>query len=261
MAADARARAEGLEAEGLGLGAADDVPEVDAQVVAEHGHLVDQGDVDVAEVRFEDLDGLGLARSARADDLVGEASVEGGGRFGARGGEAADDLGGVGVAMGAAAGVDPAGGVREMEVAAGAQPGALFEDRAEERLRGAGLDGRFEQHGGVRAQPRGECPGGLGESGEIEGPVGSGRGGGTDDGGAYASELGRVRDGPEATGEHAADVGRSASRRRFGQSAWVGVIADGLDADGYGGLGEGQAEMTESDDGEICGHGVGRPSL
>ena len=38
--------------------------------------------------------------------------------------------------------------------------------------------------------------------------------------------------------------------------ARVGVVADGVDAGGDGGLGEGQAEMAESDDGEICGHGV-----
>ena len=145
VAADAGAGAEGLEAERLGLGAADDVPQVDAEVVAEHRHLVDQGDVDVAEVGLQDLDGLGLARAAGADDLVGEAAVEGGGRFGAGGGEAADDLGGVGVAVGAVAGVEAAGGVGEMEVPSGPQPGALLEDRAQEFLGGAGLDGGFER--------------------------------------------------------------------------------------------------------------------
>ncbi|GGY32264.1 hypothetical protein GCM10010326_27750 [Streptomyces xanthochromogenes] len=31
-------------------------------------------------------------------------------------------------------------------------------------------------------------------------------------------------------------------------------MADGLDAGGDGGLGEGQAQVAESDDGEVCGH-------
>lgn len=78
VAAHAGAGAEGLEAEGLGLGTADDVPQVDAEVVAEAGHLVDQGDVDVAVVGLQEVDRLRLAQAARADHLVGEASVEGG---------------------------------------------------------------------------------------------------------------------------------------------------------------------------------------
>lgn len=83
--ADPRAGPERLEPERLGLRAADDVPQVDAQVVAEHGHLVDERDVDVPEVGLQDLHGLRLAGATRAYDLVGEPPVEGGGRLGARG--------------------------------------------------------------------------------------------------------------------------------------------------------------------------------
>lgn len=109
MAAYAGAGAEGLEAERLGLCAADDVPQVDAQVVAEDRHLVDEGDVDVPVVGLQELHGFGFSWSTRAYDLVGEAPVEGGGRLGAGGGEAADDLRGVGGGVVAVAGVDAAG--------------------------------------------------------------------------------------------------------------------------------------------------------
>jgi len=40
----------------------------------------------------------------------------------------------------------------------------------------------------------------------------------------------------------------------------TGLEAGRGDTGGDSGLGQGQAERTESDDGEICGHGVGRPS-
>lgn len=109
VAAHPRSGAEGLEAEGLGLGAADDVPQVDAEFVAEDRHLVDQGDVDVPEVGLQELDRLRLAGATRAYHLVGEPAVEGGRRFGAGRGEAADDLGGAGEAVCTAAGVEAAG--------------------------------------------------------------------------------------------------------------------------------------------------------
>ncbi len=141
VAADAGARAERLEAVGLGLGAADDVPQVDAEVVAEHRHLVDQGEVDVPVVGLQDVHGLGLAGAPGADHLVGEAAVEGGGRLGAGRGEAADDLGGGGVAVGAVAGVGAAGGVGEVEVAAGRQARAGLQQGAQELLGGARAGG------------------------------------------------------------------------------------------------------------------------
>ena len=70
--ADARTRSEGLEAERLGLGAVDDVPDVDPQLVAEARHLVDQGDVDVPVGVLEQLGHLRLAQAARDDDGVDE---------------------------------------------------------------------------------------------------------------------------------------------------------------------------------------------
>ncbi len=249
VAADAGPGAEGLEAERLGLRAADDVPQVDAQVVAEDGHLVDEGDVDVPEVGLQELHGLRFPGSTRAYHLVGEPAVEGGGRLGAGGGEAADDLRGVGGREVAVAGVDAAGGVGEVEVAARLQSGALLEEGAQEFLRRARLHGRLQDHRGVRAQAGGQGAGGGLHLAEVEGAVGAARGGGADDGGTYAAELGGVGGRPEAPGEHPAQFGG-----RQGTGLRAGLVPEGGDAGGDGGLGQRQAEMSESDDGEICGH-------
>src|SRR5690606_19235480 len=115
VAPDPRAGAEGLEPERLGLRTADDVPEVDAEDVAEHRHLVDQGDVHVPEGALQQLHGLRFTTPARQDDLVGEPPVDGGGGVGAGGGEAADDLRRVGGREVPVAGIDPTGGVGEVE--------------------------------------------------------------------------------------------------------------------------------------------------
>ncbi|GAA3297836.1 hypothetical protein GCM10020295_31810 [Streptomyces cinereospinus] len=88
------------------------------------------------------------------------------------------------------------------------------------------------------------------------GPPSAPRGGrGADDRGAHSAELARAHGVPEAPREHPAQFG-GAERAGFG----AGLVADGGDAGGDRGLGQRQAERAESDDGEICGHGVGRPS-
>lgn len=120
----------------------------------------------------------------------------------------------------------------------------------------------------MRAQPGGEGAGGVADGGEVEGAVGAERGGRADHGGTDPAELGRVGGGPEASREHPADLRSGegaldgcATGGELGERAGIGVVADGLDTGGDGGLGEGQAEVTESDDGEVCGHVGGRPSL
>ncbi|GAA3088315.1 hypothetical protein GCM10020254_36230 [Streptomyces goshikiensis] len=87
-------------------------------------------------------------------------------------------LGGVGDAVRAVARVEAAGGVRQVEVPAGAQPGALFEDRPQVVLGDAGVDGGFEDDGGVRAQPGGEGAACLAHGGQVERAVGAELGGG-----------------------------------------------------------------------------------
>jgi hypothetical protein len=103
----------------------------------------------------------------------------------------------------------------------------------------------------VRAQVCGQGAGGVGQLTQVERAVGATRGRRADDRGTDPAEFGRVGGRPEARREHPAQVGG-------GQ--WRGVaelVAECGDAGGDGGLGQGQAELAETDDGEICGHGGG----
>jgi hypothetical protein len=61
VAADARARVEGLEPERLGRGRVDDLPHVDVEDVGDLGQLVDHRDVDGAVGVLEQLGELGRA--------------------------------------------------------------------------------------------------------------------------------------------------------------------------------------------------------
>ncbi|GAA3611241.1 hypothetical protein GCM10022199_13880 [Marihabitans asiaticum] len=148
---------EGLEAEGLGLGGVDDVPEVDVEVVAEAGNLVDQGDLDVAVGVLEQLGRLGLAGALGADDGVDEAAVEGGGVDAGRL-VAADDLGGVVRSEPLVARVDPLGGEGEMEVGAGLQP-ARLESGTNDLVGGAGIGRRLEDDGLASSEVLGDGSG------------------------------------------------------------------------------------------------------
>lgn len=107
----------------------------------------------------------------------------------------------------------------------------------------------------MRAELRGEGAGGRLDLAEVEPAVGGGRGGGADHRGAHPAELGRAGGDPEALREHAPLFGGAE-----GAGLGAGPVPDGGDAGGHGGLGQGQSERAESDDGEICGHGVDRPS-
>src|SRR5690606_39578088 len=95
MSFDSGTGVELLESEGFGGGGPNDVPEVDAEFVAEPGHLVDQRDVDVPVCILEQLGGLGFTRALGADDGFDEPAIEGLGAVGACGGDPADDLRGV----------------------------------------------------------------------------------------------------------------------------------------------------------------------
>ena len=68
VAAEARARVERHEAERLGLGRLDDLPDVDPHAVEDHLQLVHERDVHGAEDVLEELRGLGDARARDRDD-------------------------------------------------------------------------------------------------------------------------------------------------------------------------------------------------
>ena len=83
VAAHPRARLEAHEAERLGRGGVDHLPDVDPEAVGELGELVDEGDVDRAEDVLEQLRELGRLGRGDGDDLVADLGVDRGGPLGA----------------------------------------------------------------------------------------------------------------------------------------------------------------------------------
>ena len=128
VAAEAGAGLELHEAEGLGRGRVDDLPDVDLHAVAEHRQLVHQRDVDAAEDVLEQLGHLrDLGRADRHDVVErGPVDLQRPRRAGRR--EAADDLGRALGGVVGAPGVHALGREGEVEVDAGGQARAGLED-------------------------------------------------------------------------------------------------------------------------------------
>ena len=155
VAADAGAGVERLEAERLGGGAPDRVPQVHAELVAEDRHLVDQRDVHVPVGVLQQLGHLRLARGLGADHGVADLSVEVRRGLGAGRGDAADDLRGVADAVGLVARVDPLRGEREVEADARAQAARLLQHRADDLIGRARVGGGLQDHRAPGAHQRG----------------------------------------------------------------------------------------------------------
>jgi hypothetical protein len=87
--------------------------------VTEHGHLVDECNVDVAIGVLQQLGHLGLAGTSRRYHGVDDTAIELDGALGAAGGESADDLRCVAQSVDGIARVDSFGRVRQREIGAG----------------------------------------------------------------------------------------------------------------------------------------------
>ena len=261
MPADAGTRVERLEAERLGGRRVDDVPQVDAELLAEHGHLVDQRDVHVPVGVLEQLGHLGLAGTGRTDHGVDELAVEGGRRVGALRGAAADHLGRVAQPVARVAGVDPLGAEREVEVAPGHQPAGL-EDRPHDLVGRAGECRRLEDHEHPGAQVPGDRVDGRLDRTEV-GPALGGQGGGyADDDGVGGGEHGLVRGRPEAPRHHrryllvAQVVHVRAPAVEQVDDPGGRVEPDHAEAGPRGLLGEREADVAEPDDDQLLAHAV-----
>src|SRR5262249_36767787 len=92
VAAPARARIEAHEAERLGRGGVEDLPDVDAHAVEDHLELVRERDVDRPEDVLDELRRLGGPGVARADRPLDHGVVDGLGEVAAELVDPADDL-------------------------------------------------------------------------------------------------------------------------------------------------------------------------
>jgi hypothetical protein len=161
-----RSRVERLEPEGLGGGGVDHLPHVDAEVVAEHRHLVGEGDVDVPVGVLDELGHLGRPRRRDRDDALHERAVERRHELRARRVDAPDDLGHVAEPEALVAGVDALRREPEEEVLPCAQARSL-EDVAEELLRRPRVGRALEDHELPRPEAAGEGRGRRFEMGEV----------------------------------------------------------------------------------------------
>ena len=143
VAAEARAGIERHEAERLGRGGVDHLPDVDVQPVAHQRQLVDEADVDGAERVLEQLDHLGDARRADRHDGLDRRAVERAGELDAVRRQAADDLRHVVGLERRVARIDALGREREEEVLAGLEAGR-FEHRLHDLVGRAGIGRRLE---------------------------------------------------------------------------------------------------------------------
>ena len=145
------------EAERLGGGGVDDLPDVDPHPVAEDRELVDERDVDRAEDVLEQLRQLGGLGARELVHGVDRAPVERGGPLRALGRDAAEHLRRRLRRPVLAARVDPLRRHGEEEALARAEAASLLEDRLQQLARGARPGGRLEHDELALAQHLGEA--------------------------------------------------------------------------------------------------------
>src|SRR6185437_10364219 len=134
----------------FGAGGVEHVMRLEAELLKDHRHFVDEGDVDVALRilddfrRFRRLDVLGDEEIAVIDDPVdGAQALDHLGRL------SGDHLGNPLDRVLAVTGIDAFGRISEKKILAAAQPRNLFDRRAADILGDAGIDRALEDHDGA----------------------------------------------------------------------------------------------------------------
>ena len=200
---------EGLEAERLGPGRLDHLPDVDPHAGVDHLQLVDQGDVDGAIGVLEDLAGLGDLGAGDGDDPDDHLAVQRRGELEAGRVEAADDLGDGGRRELGVARVLALGAEGQEEVDARPEP-AGGQQRQDDLAGGARVGGALEDHELAGPQPLGDRAGRVDDVGQVRLARLGQRGGDADDDDVGLVEPAEVDGGLEEALPHRPD------RRRAG---------------------------------------------
>lgn len=201
------------------VGQLDELPDVDAQLVADQRQLVRESDVDVAERVLGELGHLGGAGVGEMQVGLAEGRVERPGALGGRRGEAADDAVIGDELLHHASGQHPLGRVGVLDAG---QLGAGGGDAGSHMLGGAGRRGRLENDELVAREPRDDrVGGGIDVAGVDAVALGEGRGYRDDE----HVRLRRLRLGAQASGLHR--LGHEIAERRFDERHLAAV--DGLD--------------------------------
>ncbi len=144
--------AEGLEVP-LGAGRLEHLARLEAELLEQHGELVDQRDVHVALNVLDDLGGLGDADRARAMGAGGDdLGIDGVDEIGGFRRRAGGDLDDVGEAVLEVARVDALGRIAGEEVAIEGEARGLLELGHADLLGRAGIDRRFVHHHVARGE-------------------------------------------------------------------------------------------------------------
>jgi hypothetical protein len=211
---------------------------------------------DVAVGVLEQLGHLRLAGATHGHDPVDQLAVELLGGLAAGRSQPANDLGGRPEPEGLVARVDPLGGVGESEVLAGPQARALFEEWAHDLLRRAGIGGGLEHDEHAWLKVVADLLHRRDDGSEFRSAVvAEGRRHASHDGSSALQGDGVPGD-VEAASSRATTfssvrsvtgTGRPAARRSGG----VAVEADHGQPAAHGLLDHRQADVAETDDGEV----------
>jgi len=167
MPAQAGAGVKGHEAERLGGGRLDHLPDVDAELVAHDRHLVDQPDVHRAEGVLQQLDHLRRAGGGDRHNPVDGLGVERGHDRGAGRGHAADYLGRVARLVHLVAGVDPLRRKGDEHVLTDLEAGRFRELGDDHLFGGAGVGGALQHDDHVAVHEGSQRLGGRVDEGHI----------------------------------------------------------------------------------------------
>ena len=172
---------EGHEAEGLGLGGLDDLPDIDPHRGVDPFQFIHEGDVDEAEDVLGEFHRLCGVATTHGDDTFDGLGVEGHGPFQAGGGDASHDLWHVAQEALGIARILPFRREGEAEVDPGLEPGSLLQDLAKVFARGAGIGARLQGDEHSRAEVRCDLASCIQDEADIGIEVSSERGGYADD--------------------------------------------------------------------------------
>ena len=166
VTAEAGARIEGGEAEGLGGGGADDFPDVDVHRVGDDLEFVDDADIDRAVDIFEQLGEFRDLGGGDRHHLVERSAVERDSLPPAGGRVASDDFGDVGGGELWISGIFALGGIDDENGLAGNETSG-FDARDNFLVGGAGVGGAFEAENGAGFEIRTHCIESVADVGEI----------------------------------------------------------------------------------------------
>ena len=261
MGMQAGSRIERREAERLGGGGADDLPDIDAHGIGDDFEFVDEADVDGAVDVFQQLGEFRDLARADGDDRVEGRLIQGHARIQASRGVTADDLGDVGGGEFRVAGILALRGVNHEHRFPGNQPAG---DHAGDDLlvRGAGISGALQGENGTGLQMRDDGGKGVADVGKIRLEVMVERSGNTEDDGIGLGDAEEIGGGVElATSEGRRNVGSgdvldiTLTTQEMELFGFIDVEADHTEPGAGIGEQQRQADIAETDNGD--GGGLG----